>query len=120
MIKKKITKKKIVKKIAKKPLKIKKVKVKVKVINDNFFNKIKEKPIGKITHYFGNIKVGIIKLKKPIKIGDEIRIKGVTTNYKQKITSMQFNYKEIKITPINKEIGIKVSKKVREGDLIYK
>ncbi len=115
-----MTKKKVVKKkkISKKLLKKKKI---LKVVLKNKPNdKVLGKPIGRVTHYFSNIKVGIIKCKKPIKIGDEVRFKGATTDFKQKISSMQYDYKEIKATPLNKEIGIKVKKRVREGDLIYK
>ncbi|MDP1688790.1 MAG: hypothetical protein Q8L47_01510 [bacterium] len=129
MPKKKIIKKKIVKKIIKKGAKSKKAtpgiskrrtliktknKIVVKTLDKSF-----GKPIGRVTHYFGNLKVGIIKCKKPVKIGDEIQIKGATTDFKQIISSMQYNYKEIKVTPLNKEVGIKVKKMVREGDLIF-
>ena len=34
------------------------------------------KLIGEITHFFGKIKVGVIKLKSPLKEGDTIRVVG--------------------------------------------
>ena len=78
-----------------------------------------EKPIGVVTHYFTSIKVGIIKFKKSVKVGTMIRIKGATTDFAQKITSMQFDHKSIQTAKPKKQIGIKVSKRVREGDEIY-
>lgn len=127
MPKKKIIKKKIVKKAIKKIAKIKKSTSKISKkkrlgVAPSFAKATagkQSKPIGRVTHYFGNLKVGIIKCKKPIKIGDEIQIKGATTDFKQVISSMQYNYKEIKVAPPNKEVGIKVKKMVREGDLVF-
>ncbi len=79
--------------------------------------KIKEaKPIGAVTHYFGGIKVAIIKFKKPVKVGTSVRISGATTDFVQKIASMQFEHEAIKIAKKGKSVGVKVNKKVREGD----
>lgn len=80
---------------------------------------IAAKPIGVVTHFYSSIKVGIFKFKKPVKSGTEIRIKGATTDFKAKISSMQYDHKTIKIAPKGKQIGIKLSKRVRVGDLAY-
>jgi putative protease len=77
------------------------------------------KPIGEVTHYYGNIKVAIIKFKKPFKIGDAIRIKGATTDFEQIVNSIQYNHEPIKIAKKNQQVGVKVKKKVREGDIVY-
>lgn len=77
------------------------------------------KPMGEVTHFFTNIKVAIIKFKKPIKVGDEIQIKGATTDFKMAIKSMQYEHEPIKIAKKGQEVGIKVAKKVREGDEVY-
>lgn len=81
-------------------------------------NKI-SKPIGKITHYFTKIKVGIIKFKTPFKVGKEIQIKGVTTDFKMEVEKMQYNHQEIKTAKKNQLIGIKVKRRVREGDEVF-
>lgn len=81
----------------------------------------KIKPIGKITHFFGKIKVAVIKLSSPIKKGDTIIILGgEDTDFEQKIDSMQIDFKNVKTAKKGKSIGIKVKKKVREGYKIYK
>lgn len=79
-----------------------------------------EKPIGRITHFYGHLRVAIVKFKQPVRIGAKIKIKGATTKFEQKIASMQFDHKPIKLAAKNKLIGIRVVKKTREGDLIYK
>ena len=79
-----------------------------------------EKEIGVITHYFGKISVGIIKLKSELKVGDKIQIKGANDDFKQTIKSMQYNHIDISFAKKGYEIGIKVAKLVHENDKVYK
>jgi len=82
---------------------------------------MKEIKVGEITHYFGHISVGAIKLTDgELKIGDEIHIKGHTTDFNQKITSMQIEHNSIEVAKKGDEIGIKVEQHVRKGDIVYK
>jgi hypothetical protein len=77
------------------------------------------KPIGVVTHFYTAIKVAIIKFKQPVKAGTTVAIRGTTTDFNQKIASMQFDHKALSVAPKNKEVGVKVSKRVREGDQIF-
>ena len=79
-----------------------------------------EKPVGAVTHYFTAIKVAIVKFKQPVKVGDTLAFRGATTDFKQKIASMQFDHKSIAVAAKGKEIGMKVGKRVREGDEVFK
>lgn len=84
-------------------------------------SKAKDKKIGKIIHYFDQIKVAVIKLILPLKVGDKVRIiGGEDTDFKQIIKSMEIDHKKIKIAKKGKSVGIKTAKKVREGYNIYK
>jgi putative protease len=83
-------------------------------------HKQKEVEIGIITHYFGKISVGIIKLKKPLKLGDKIHIKGAHDDFIQTIESMQINHKDVNLARAGKEVGIKVIQRVHENDKVYK
>ena len=57
----------------------------------------KIKPIGKVTHYFSNIKVAVIKLLAPLSIGDKIRIAGgEDTDFKQAVKSIESDHKKVK------------------------
>jgi putative protease len=78
------------------------------------------KLVGEITHYFGNIGVAVIKLKGTLKEGDEIQIKGATTDFKQKAKSMQVEHKKIEQAKKGDSVGLKVKDKVRNGDSVYK
>src|ERR1039458_9043616 len=83
--------------------------------------KIKKiKPIGKVTHYYAHIKVAIVKFNIKIKAGTELYFKGATTDFKEAAKSMQFDHKPVTAAMPKKQIGIKLKKRVREGDLVYK
>ncbi|MEE8131468.1 MAG: hypothetical protein V3T98_00185 [Candidatus Paceibacterota bacterium] len=77
------------------------------------------KPIGEVTHYFGNIGVAIVKFKKEVKLGETVNFKGAHTDFTQTIESMQYDHKEIEKAKKGQEVGIKVSEKVREGDEVF-
>lgn len=77
------------------------------------------KPIGEVTHFYGNLGVAIVKFNKEVVAGSELHFKGVTTDFTEKAKSMQFDHKPIESAPKGKEVGIKVKGKVREGDLVY-
>jgi len=79
----------------------------------------KPKPIGKITHYFGGINVGIVKFNKTVNVGEKIKFKGATTDFEQTIESMQYDHQDIKSAKKNQEVGIKIDQKVREGDEVF-
>lgn len=81
----------------------------------------KEELIGKITHYFDKIEVGIIELSKgKLAAGDEIHVKGTTTDFDQVVDSMQIEHEQVKTAKKGDAIGLKVKDKVREGDEVYK
>ncbi len=79
-----------------------------------------EKLIGKISHYYSNIGVGIIELTAKLAVGDVIHIKGATTDFEQKVESIQIEHKEVKGAKTGEGIGLKMNEKVREGDEVYK
>jgi hypothetical protein len=80
----------------------------------------KLKPIGKVTHYYTHIKVAIVKFNTKVKTGTELYFKGATTDFTEAAKSMQFDHKPVVAAMPKKQIGIKLKKRVREGDLVYK
>ena len=76
--------------------------------------------VGRVFTYFSKAGVAGIKLSKELKIGDEIWIKGHTTDFKQRVESMQINRQSVEVAPANSEVGIKVNEKVRNNDRVYR
>lgn len=83
--------------------------------------KEKLEEIGIITHYFPHVKAAVIKVSKgTIKTGENIYIKGHTTDFKQGIKSLQLNHVPIQEGKAGQEIGLKVKSRVRIGDVVYR
>ena len=81
----------------------------------------KAKPIGKVVHYFDKIGVAVVVLTMSLKTGDTIRIEGgESTDFQQKVVSMQFDHKKIAKAKKGDEVGMKVKEKVRAGYKVYK
>lgn len=80
-----------------------------------------EELVGKITHYFSKIEVGIVEITKgSLAVGDTIHIKGSSTDFEQKIDSIQIEHEQVEKAKKGDAIGLKVKDKVREGDEVYK
>lgn len=76
--------------------------------------------IGKITHYYSKLGVGIVELSDALKTGDKIKIQGHSTDIEQTVDSIEVDHKEVPEANKGDVIGIKVTDKVREGDKVYK
>jgi len=80
-----------------------------------------EEKIGKISHFFNHISVAGIDITNGIlKAGDTVHIKGHTTDFTQKIESIQIDNKNVDSAKPGDKIGIKSKEKVREHDEVYK
>ena len=108
MVKKKVSKK------AKAPKKAKK-EVKAETVEESL-----GKEIGKVTHYFTNIGVAVIKLSATLKTGDKIRVKGATSDFTQTVDSMQIEHEKVESAKKGQSIGMKVAEHAREHDVVYK
>jgi putative protease len=80
---------------------------------------MKEKLVGKITHYFGNIDVAIIKLQDTLKVGDMIHIVGNKVDFTQLVSSMQIDHENVTIAQKGSSVGLKVDGKTKEGDEVF-
>lgn len=79
-----------------------------------------EKLIGRISHYYSHLSVGIIELTDgELKVGDAIHIKGKHTDFTQTVDSMQIEHQGVSQAPRGKVVGIKVKEKVREHDRVF-
>ncbi len=80
-----------------------------------------EMQVGKVTHYFAKIGVAVIEITDgSIKVGDEIHIKGHTSDFKQKVNSMQVEHEKVELAESGQSIGVKMDEPVRANDLVYK
>ena len=77
--------------------------------------------VGVVTHYFPKVDAAVVKLTKGVlSVGEQIIIKGHTSDFKEKVGSIQLDHAPIQNAEQGMEIGLKVKAKVREHDVVYK
>ncbi len=82
---------------------------------------ITEQRVGVVVHYYSHLSVAIIKLDQgALQVGNPIHIKGHTTDFQQRVESMQIEHQMIQRAEVGQEFGLKVSDHVREHDVVYK
>lgn len=119
-------KKKKVKKLVKKPVKkktaVKKPAAKTKKKKATSIPRgASLEEAGVVTHYFPKVDAAVVKLTKSgLSVGDKIVIKGHTSDFKEKVDSIQLDHEPIQNAEKDMEIGLKVKSKVREHDVVYK
>ncbi len=80
-----------------------------------------EVEIGKVTHYFSKIGVAAIQITQDVlRVGDTIHVKGHTSDFTQKIDSMQLDNQSVQEATVGQSIGIKAAAHAREHDVVYK
>jgi len=80
-----------------------------------------EEFIGVVTHYYGHLSVATIRIEAgTLRVGDTIRILGHTSDFRQRVESMQIERQPVTEAGKRQEIGIKVTAHARENDEVYK
>lgn len=79
-----------------------------------------EAEIGHVTHFFNRINVAVLSIREDLKIGDMIHILGHTTDFTQKVTSLQIQHKNVDSVKPGDDFAMKVIEPVREHDVVYK
>ena len=76
--------------------------------------------VGKVTHYFGKAQVAGIEITEgQLSVGDTIHIVGHTSDFTQKVDSMQIEHESVQTAKVGDMIGIKVVDHAREHDKVY-
>lgn len=76
--------------------------------------------VGKVTEFFAHPVVAGVELNAPLKVGDKVHIKGHTTDLELAVASMQVNNVDVDQAEAGDNIGVKVTDRVRKGDLVYR
>lgn len=79
-----------------------------------------EVDIGRVTHYFNKIGAAVVSLTGELRVGDTIHILGHTTDFTQKVTSLQIEHKSVDAVKPDDDFAMKVIEPVREHDVVYK
>jgi hypothetical protein len=80
-----------------------------------------EEFVGVVTHYYGHLSVAAIRIEAgTLRVGDTIRILGHTSDFRQRIDSMQLEHQAVTEAGKRQEIGLKVIQHARENDAVYR
>jgi hypothetical protein len=119
-------------------LKRKKVKVARKPLKKAVKKKVVKKPapkpaappapklpgerIGVVTHYYGHLAVAVVKLDPgtTLRVGDNIHIKGHTSDFGQRVDSLQIGHAPVQEVGPNDDFGMEVADHAREHDVVYR
>jgi putative protease len=76
--------------------------------------------IGEVTHFYNRIGVAVVNLTGEIKDGDQVHFFGRSTDFRQQVQSMQIEHEAVSEAGKGQEIAIKVERRVRNHDKVYK
>jgi hypothetical protein len=81
-----------------------------------------EQRIGVVTHYYTHLSVVALQLEPgaTLRVGDVIHIRGHTTDFTQKVESLEVNHAPVNEVGPDDDFGLKVADHAREHDIVYK
>ena len=75
--------------------------------------------IGKVTHFYDRIGVGVVAVESTIRMGDMITLMHAGKAFTQKIVSMQQQHTPLPVAQSGQIVGIKLDQYAAEGTKIY-
>ena len=79
-----------------------------------------ESKIGTVTHYYNHLHVaGVAITDGELHKGDTIHVKGHTSDFEQKVESMEIDHEAVAVARPGDQIGLMVIEPAREHDIVY-
>jgi translation initiation factor IF-2 len=80
-----------------------------------------EEQVGKVTHYFSKPQVAAIEITHgTLRVGDTIHVQGHTSDFTQKVESIEIEHESIEEATVGQAVGIRVAEHARVHDVVYK
>lgn len=80
-----------------------------------------EVQVGRVARYFAKVGVAAIQIEGGgLRVGDTIHIRGKTTDFSQRVESMEVEHQPVQAAVAGQLVGIKIRERAREHDLVYK
>ncbi len=80
-----------------------------------------EEHIGVVTHFYTHLSVAIIQVESgTLREGDTIHIKGHTSDFRQRVESMEINHIHEPQVTAGQVFGLRVTEHAREHDVVFK
>ncbi len=81
-----------------------------------------EERVGSVTHYYSHLGVAVVQLDfgAVLREGDTIHVKGFTTDFTQRVQSMEVDHVHVMEARGGQSFGLKVREHAREHDVVYR
>src|SRR5690348_10074053 len=76
--------------------------------------------VGVVSHYYGHLSVAAVRLEAALSVGQTIRVLGHTSDFRQRVESMQIEREPVSDALPGDEIGLKVVQHARDNDVVYR
>src|SRR2546430_9849399 len=80
-----------------------------------------EQLVGTVTHFFKGPSVAIVRLSEgEVAVGDELHFHGHTSDFTEKVGSMEVDHVKVQRATVGQEVAIQVVQRARPGDQVLK
>jgi hypothetical protein len=79
-----------------------------------------ELEIGKVIHYYNHLGVAVLELVEELKLGDKVHFVGISTDFVQRVTSMEVDHHTVLWVKPGDNMAIKVVRPVHVHDVVYR
>ena len=80
---------------------------------------MKKDLVGRVVHFYDKIGVAVIKLEKPLKVGNNVKFVHGENEFTQTIESIQLEHTQVESGKKGQEIAVKVDKEAKSGTQVY-
>lgn len=76
--------------------------------------------VGRVSHYYNKIKVAVIDLEGPLRVGDTIKfVRGGEDQFQQEVISMQLEHMPVEKADNGDSIGVQTTQEIKNGAEVY-
>ena len=80
-----------------------------------------EQLIGTVTHYFDEPHVAVVRVTEgKLAVGDQLHFMGHTTDFTEKLSSMEVDHHKVEEAKAGDEVAIQVVERARRHDKVFK
>jgi putative protease len=79
-----------------------------------------EVEVGKVMHYYNHLGVAVISLIDSLKLGDRIHIAGYSTDFEQRVASMEINHHSMVWVKPGDSVALRVIEPVHVHDKVFR
>jgi len=76
--------------------------------------------VGVVLHYYPRASAAVVALSRPIHCGDQIYIRGHTTDFVQAVTGLALNGAAVAAATPPQQVGVQLEGRARAGDRVFR